>query len=143
MFNPFKKKYKDEFKPSRFVKDYLIANNTFSEIDKMKLMMSNDLVKNLNLTINYDVLADVLKLLDQKYHQELRQDLDHIMPKPPEYLPKKEEIKKIQEPSHIPDKIEIADLAVKLIIEEFKSGRIHDSLLGQNGTIQDNTVKKE
>lgn len=134
VFGLFKKK-REEFRPSRFVKDYLIVKNSFSEIDKMKLMMSNDLVKNLNISISYDTLDDVLKLLDEKYHQELRKDLHELIPLPPKDTPM---LHAPQKQSLVESKEVINNDLIKELLAEVIKLREK-----QNGTIQNNPVTKE
>lgn len=126
MFNWFKKT-RQEFKPSRFVKDYIISKNVFSEIDKMKLMMSSDLSKNLNITINYDVLADALALLDIKYYEELRKDIKAIMPDPPAKLPDK--------PKVFHEESKIDEMKKELMKELMNELRSETPPQGKNGTV--------
>ena len=71
MFNLFKKKEKESFLPSEFIKNYIIAHQSFSESDIIKIHFMKSLKKKMQLRIDYDVLHDVLMILDETYLKEI------------------------------------------------------------------------
>ena len=86
MFNLFKKKEKESFLPSEFIKNYIITHQSFSESDIIKIHFMKSLKKKMQLRVDYDVLHDSLLDLDMLYFKELNKIQKNILKVP---LPKK------------------------------------------------------